>query len=173
MHPYLFQLNLPWGGTFKAASYGFMILIGFLLCLWLVQRRGRRMGMDPTAIFDATIVGLFGGIIGARIFYVLDNWSQFSGDLWQIVRLDRGGLTQDHYEKQAWLAGGRCVGKYPNRKAQLDYTRHKAGGTTSLTTHKPAPGSHGSTGVQLMSARAGVQISTALSTKPECRGITG
>jgi phosphatidylglycerol:prolipoprotein diacylglycerol transferase len=93
MHPYLFQLNLPWGGTFKAASYGFMILIGFLLCLWLVQRRGRRMGMDPTAIFDATIVGLFGGIIGARIFYVLDNWSQFSGDLWQIVRLDRGGLA--------------------------------------------------------------------------------
>ena len=93
MHQYLFQLHLPWGGTFRAASYGFMILIGFLLCLWLLQRRGRRMGLDPTALFDSAVAGLFGGIIGARIFYVLDNWSLYAADPIQIIRLDRGGLA--------------------------------------------------------------------------------
>jgi len=93
MHPYLFELKLPWGGTFRAASYGFMVLIGFLLCLWLIQRRGRRMGLDPAALFDSTVVALFGGLLGSRAFYVIDNWDQFSGHLWQIVRLDKGGLA--------------------------------------------------------------------------------
>ena len=93
MHPYLFELHMPWGGTFRAASYGFMILLGFLLCLWLLQRRGRRMGLNPTALFDSAVAGLFGGIIGARIFYVIDNWSVYAADPIQIIRLDRGGLA--------------------------------------------------------------------------------
>jgi phosphatidylglycerol:prolipoprotein diacylglycerol transferase len=93
MHPYLFRLPLPWGGTFSVPSYGVMILIGFLLCLWLLQRRGRRIGLDPVALFDSAVAGLLGGIVGARIFYVIDNWDQYAGDHWQVFRLDRGGLA--------------------------------------------------------------------------------
>jgi phosphatidylglycerol:prolipoprotein diacylglycerol transferase len=64
MHPYLFELHLPWGGTFRAASYGFMILIGFLLCLWLLQRRGRRMGLVR---LDRGGMAFFGGLIGGGL----------------------------------------------------------------------------------------------------------
>ncbi len=93
MHPYLFKLHLPWGGTFRAASYGFMILLGFLLCLWLLQRRGKRMGLNPTALFDSAVAGLFGGIIGARIFYVVDNWSLYSKNPVEIIMLNHGGMA--------------------------------------------------------------------------------
>ena len=42
MHPYLFEINLPWGGTFRAGTYGLMIACGFLLCLWLLLASSMR-----------------------------------------------------------------------------------------------------------------------------------
>jgi phosphatidylglycerol:prolipoprotein diacylglycerol transferase len=84
---------MPWGGTVTIASYGAMVLVGFLACLWLAQGRGRRLGIDPLALFDAATFGLLGGIVGARAFYVLDNWAAFAGNPWRILRIDLGGLT--------------------------------------------------------------------------------
>ena len=93
MHPYLFEIPLPWGGTFRAASYGFMIACGFLTCLYLLRGRARRMGTDPLALFDAAVFALMGGIIGARVFYVLHHWSSYAAHPAKIIRLDEGGLT--------------------------------------------------------------------------------
>ncbi|MHC4789049.1 MAG: prolipoprotein diacylglyceryl transferase [Planctomycetota bacterium] len=70
-----------------------MIVCGFLLCLHLLRRRGRKMGLDPVALFDMAVAGLLGGMVGARLFYVIHHWSAFSEDLWQILRVDRGGMT--------------------------------------------------------------------------------
>lgn len=93
MHPYLFHIPLPWGGSFPVASYGTMILIGYLVSLWIGQRRGRRMGLDPLAMFDLFIVVLFAGIVGARLFYVIEDWGTFAEHPWRIIRLDQGGLS--------------------------------------------------------------------------------
>jgi len=95
MHPYLFEIPLPWGGTYRAASYGVMIVIGFLLCLWLLRRRGRRMGLNPLVLYDMAILILLCGIVGARLFYVIDNWQSggFDKDPWLIIRIDKGGLA--------------------------------------------------------------------------------
>jgi phosphatidylglycerol:prolipoprotein diacylglycerol transferase len=93
MHPYLFNIPLPGGHCFPIRSYGLMIVLGFLVCLWLVQRRGKRMGLNPTALFDVAVVGLVGGIVGARLFYVIDNWNAFASDLTGIIRIDQGGLA--------------------------------------------------------------------------------
>ena len=93
MHPYLFELPLPWGKTLRPPSYGFMIAVGFLVCLWLLQRRGRRMGLDPAALFDVATAALVGGIVGARLFYVVHNWSEFSGSPLRILAFWHGGLA--------------------------------------------------------------------------------
>jgi phosphatidylglycerol:prolipoprotein diacylglycerol transferase len=93
MHPYLFDIPLPWGGHFHVASYGMMIALGFLTCLFLLGRRSRRMGLDPTAMFDAAVYALIGGIVGARVFFVVDNWSEFADAPIRMIRLDLGGLT--------------------------------------------------------------------------------
>ncbi len=93
MHPYLIEIPLPGGRTFPVASYGFMILCGFLLCLWLLQRRGRRMGIDPVALFDTAVLGLIGGIVGARAFYVVHYWEFFADQPIHILFLHEGGLS--------------------------------------------------------------------------------
>ncbi|MFO7955961.1 MAG: prolipoprotein diacylglyceryl transferase [Candidatus Brocadiia bacterium] len=93
MHPYLVRIPLPGGGSFPVASYGFMILVGFLLCLWLLQRRGARMGLDPVALFDVAVAGLLGGIVGARIFYVVQHWELFASEPVRILFLHEGGLS--------------------------------------------------------------------------------
>jgi len=92
MHPYI-PVPLPWGGTFRLASYGTSILVGFLLCLWLIQRRGRRMGIDPAALFDTATVVLLLGLVGARIFYVVDYWDDFSAQPLHVFYFWKGGLS--------------------------------------------------------------------------------
>ncbi|MFO8009077.1 MAG: prolipoprotein diacylglyceryl transferase [Candidatus Brocadiia bacterium] len=77
MHPYLFHVPLPGGRSFPIASYGSMILVGFLVCLYLLRRRGERTGLDPMALFDAAVLGLLGGIVGARLLHVVQHWEGF------------------------------------------------------------------------------------------------
>ncbi len=93
MHPRLLEIPLPGGRVFPVASYGFMILLGFLLCLWLLRRRGRRMGLDPTALFDVAVAALLGGIVGARLLYVVYNWEAFAPAPWRILLIHEGGLA--------------------------------------------------------------------------------
>src|SRR5690348_10292572 len=79
MHPILFHL-----GTVAIRSYGAMILVGFVLGLWFGMAAARRLmaGRDPNApgvitprhVFDASRVGLFVGLLGTRVLYVVFNW---------------------------------------------------------------------------------------------------
>ncbi len=93
MRPYLFQIPLPWGLAFRLPAYGSMIAAGFLLGLWLLQRRGRRMGLDPMALFDMATAALIGGLIGARIFYVVHFWENFADHAMSVFAFWKGGLT--------------------------------------------------------------------------------
>ncbi len=93
MHPFLLRIPLPLGGAFRLPSYGFMIMCGFLASLFIMQRRARRAGIDPNAVFDVAIAVLLGGIVGARIMYVARNWPLFRSDLFEIIRIDKGGLV--------------------------------------------------------------------------------
>ncbi len=79
MHPYLLHIPLPWGGSFALPAYGTSILIGFLTCLWLVQKRARRMGLEPASMFDLAVFALLGGILGARLFYIIHHWETYAG----------------------------------------------------------------------------------------------
>ena len=97
MYPYLLRIPLPWGGSIKVASYGFMIMCGFLTSLWVAYRRAKAAGLNPTALFDCAVAALLGGIVGARVFFVVHEWDYFSGRPWEIVRIDKGGL---------WFYGG-------------------------------------------------------------------
>src|SRR5687767_2982962 len=52
-------------------SYGFMIMVGFLLATWVAVRRGREVGISSDLILDVGIISMITGIIGAKINYVL------------------------------------------------------------------------------------------------------
>ncbi len=90
MHPILFKL-----GPFTCYSYGLMLAVAYLVSSSLAARYARRIGakihQDQLAnLFFFTLVG---GIVGARVLYIAINWDFYSVNLYQILRLDHGGLV--------------------------------------------------------------------------------
>ncbi len=88
MHPILLKL-----GPITLYSYGLMLAIGFLAALQLAVRRARTLSLDPALIQSLALIVLLFGIVGARLSYVLLFWEDFRGNLWEILRLDHGGLV--------------------------------------------------------------------------------
>ncbi len=68
MYPVLFKL--PWL-DWPINSYGFSIMIGFLLSSWVAVRRGKPLGLKSDFILDVGIIGMIFGIIGAKVNYLL------------------------------------------------------------------------------------------------------
>ncbi len=64
-------------GNFQLYSYGVMLFISFVLGIWLVESRAKRMGIDPKKITDLALWVLIAVVLGARLFYVAFHWDEF------------------------------------------------------------------------------------------------
>jgi hypothetical protein len=96
------------GPFFTVYSYGLMVALGFILATAGLVRQARREGLDSGRVYDFCFVLLIAGILGARIFYVVLNWSDFNDRLLDIVKINQGGLV--------WFGGGFSRGRpfYPS-----------------------------------------------------------
>jgi len=79
-------------------GYGVLVLIGLLSGIGITIHRGRSLGISPDLIISLGFWMMLGGVLGARIFYVVQKWDEFSdkalGDrLLAIVKLTEGGLV--------------------------------------------------------------------------------
>ena len=81
-------------------GYGMAMGCGFLCASWLASERAKRERMDPKIIWDAGMIVLLSGLIGARLFFVIKNPSFFFGGgrtlgevLFQILDISSGGLV--------------------------------------------------------------------------------
>lgn len=63
-------------GNINVQWYGVIIAVGFLLAFLYAMASCKKFNMDDDKLLDAIIVGIIGGIIGARLYYVLF----FTGD---------------------------------------------------------------------------------------------
>jgi prolipoprotein diacylglyceryltransferase len=54
-------------------GYGLMLVLGFLTGIYLAQWRARRNGEDPEHCPQVGILALIGGVLGARIAYIIEN----------------------------------------------------------------------------------------------------
>ena len=88
MYPILLQL-----GSFQLRTYGVIVALSFLLALWLSTREAKRKGVDPALIQDFAFYALFGGIAGARIYFVVfSDPAYFLDRPWEILAVWHGGL---------------------------------------------------------------------------------
>ncbi len=58
-------------GSMSVQWYGVIIAVGFLLAFLYVMASCKKFNMDDDKLLDAVIVGIIGGIVGARLYYVL------------------------------------------------------------------------------------------------------
>lgn len=78
---------------FSIYTYGVFVALAFLVSSWLLSREAKSRGQDENVIYNLCVLLLVSGIVSARLFYVALNWDVFSGDLFEIVRLQHGGLV--------------------------------------------------------------------------------
>ncbi|PIQ81979.1 MAG: prolipoprotein diacylglyceryl transferase [Candidatus Omnitrophica bacterium CG11_big_fil_rev_8_21_14_0_20_64_10] len=88
MRPILFNI-----GPFPVHAYGLLLAAGFITALTVAARRASRRGLSADSIQSLGLTALLCGILGARAAYVGLNWDFFRWALWEIPRLDHGGLV--------------------------------------------------------------------------------
>jgi len=102
MHPILFEL-----GPVQIRYYGLMYAIAILCALPLIQREIRRklIPMTEDQTMNFVMLCILGGIVGARLYYVIFNWDAYRDNLWEIVKVWHGGLAI-----HGGVIGGTLVG---------------------------------------------------------------
>ena len=73
--------------------YGVIIAFGFTLAVLFGGRTAFRWKTDLNKMLDVLIYGTFAAIIGARLYYCIFNWSQYSADPIRIFYIWEGGLA--------------------------------------------------------------------------------
>lgn len=73
MFPVLFSV-----GSLSVSSFGIFLALGFLLGIFLIWRLARAWDLDEEKILDLTLLTFLGGLIGARIYFAMENWQYFA-----------------------------------------------------------------------------------------------
>ena len=86
--PILFEI-----GPIVFRWYGFLIASAVLIGLTISQQLGKYRHLDPELISDLVIWLVIGAIPGARIYYVLFQWQQYSQHPIRIFYIWQGGIA--------------------------------------------------------------------------------
>lgn len=73
--------------------YGVIIAFGFVLAYLYVAKHIKQFGLSEDNYLDALLWAVPSGIIGARIYYVIFNFSIYSNNFWDVFKIWEGGLA--------------------------------------------------------------------------------
>jgi phosphatidylglycerol:prolipoprotein diacylglycerol transferase len=104
--------DLPFVGGLSVSIrwYGILIASSMALGLWLATREAARRGESPDDLLKAAELALIGGLVGARLYYVLFNLDYYQTQpWWRILAVWEGGLAIHGGLIGGLLAGGAYV----------------------------------------------------------------
>jgi phosphatidylglycerol---prolipoprotein diacylglyceryl transferase len=72
------EINL---GPLTLQSFGLMFALAFLAAGWLIWKRLGEIGRPPDWAYEIGFAALIGGVIGSRLYFVVQNYDDVKGDL--------------------------------------------------------------------------------------------
>ncbi len=88
MNPEIFSI-----GNISVRWYSVLILLGIIVAILLAEREGKKFNLPKDFIFDLAFWVVIFGIVGARLYYVIFNFSLYKNDLLDIFKVWNGGLA--------------------------------------------------------------------------------
>jgi len=88
--PQLFHI-----GRFFLPTYGLLVSLGVLIGLWISVRNSEKQGINPEHAWNLGILVVLCGIVGAKILYIINDWSTYAqhpGDIFSLGTLQAGGV---------------------------------------------------------------------------------
>jgi len=80
-------------GFVKIYWYSVCILLGLLIGGFLIMKESKRFKISDDDMLNLIVYGIVFGILGARVYYVIFNWSYYSVHLSEIIKIWEGGLA--------------------------------------------------------------------------------
>lgn len=81
-------------GPFHVYFFGLMIAISIITAVFFAQWLSSKKGIKDDIMFNLAIIGVIGGIVGARVFYILFyNPSFYFSNPMEIFKITEGGLS--------------------------------------------------------------------------------
>ncbi len=94
--PFIFHL-----GPLAPRWYGVLLAVGILIAILVTRRQLVLRGRDPGIAGEVAVWAVPCGVIGARLYHVVTDWSAFSGNLGKIPLIQEGAV-----DAEAALLGG-------------------------------------------------------------------
>lgn len=80
MFPILFQYKF-----ITIGGYGIMLGLGFYLSFLLLEREFKLKNIDPELAYKILLAAIPGGIVGSKIFHILEHLDEFAVDPWGML----------------------------------------------------------------------------------------
>ena len=104
----LFGIDIMW--------YGILMATGMVLGVFIALREAKRLGIKEDDILNLAIIAIPCGLIGARLYYVIFNWSYYSGNIYEILNFRGGGMAI-----HGGLLGGVLAGYIYTKVKKLNF----------------------------------------------------
>ena len=93
MYPVLISI-----GNISISSFGFMIVVAFLTTNYILKKDFIRYGYDPQFADDIVFRAAVGGIVGSKIYYLIENTGNGAYDnIYGLVNIFYGIISLDTY----------------------------------------------------------------------------
>ena len=80
-------------GHFHVGWYGLAIGLAITVALLVVRREAPRRGLDPDAVLRVAGWAVAGGLVGARVLFVVDHWPAYASEPLSSLAFQEGGLA--------------------------------------------------------------------------------
>jgi phosphatidylglycerol:prolipoprotein diacylglycerol transferase len=105
-------------GPFTIYGYGLMIAIGILAAYMVAEYRAKKKGMNQDHIFSLTFWGLIGGILGAKLLYLITQIKEIVADPKIILEVADGFVVY------GGIIGGILAGFLFCKKNKLNFLQY-------------------------------------------------